>query len=390
MHSAPTRHLPLSPAPLCRDPAGPTNTRRGFLAQLAGVGLTAAGVLGCAGSRPGGGGSGPRPFFLTRGAVLVVQDMQTLDWPALAAEAGLTTLATHIRPSEIAAFVKTDAGERFLAGCRRHRLEVEHELHALGDLLPRDLFDRDPGMFRMNDQGERVREWNLCVHSKAALEVAAENAAHYTRLLPSTTGRYFYWIDDGMPMCRCPKCRAYSDSDQGLILENHLLRALRRVDSRATLAHLAYANTLPAPRQVRPEPGIFLEFAPIERRYDTPLREREAKSEFRDVRHGALLEALDANLEWFGRDGAQVLEYWLDESRFAGWKREQVREIPWRDDVFRADLATYAGRGIRHVTTFAAWVDADYANRWGVAPVKAYGAGLNRWQAIRGQPAERP
>jgi len=220
--------------------------------------------------------------------------------------------------------------------------------------------------------------------------VAAEKAAHYTRLLPSTTGRYFYWIDDGMPMCRCPKCRGYSDSDQALIFANHLWRAIRGVDPRARLAHLAYANTLEPPKQVRPAPGIFLEFAPIERRYDLPFSRRDARSPSRDLLHGRMLDALDANLEWFGRDGAQALEYWLDVSRFSGWKRDQTVEIPWNDAVFRDDLGTYARRGIRHVTTFAAWLDGDYARRWGVAPVRAYGAGLDRWKWIGGEATEQP
>jgi hypothetical protein len=238
------------------------------------------------------------------------------------------------------------------------------------------LFDQDPTMFRMNEQGERVKDHNLCVHSARALETVSENAARYTRLLPSTTGRYFYWIDDAMPMCRCRECRGFSDSDQALLLENHMLRAIRRVDPRATLAHLAYANTINAPKTVKPEPGVFLEFAPIERRYDVPFSRRDASSQGRGVTHGRLLDALDANLEWFGRKSSQVLEYWLDVSRFAGWNRAKIVEIPWNDEVFRDDLQTYAQRGIRHVTTFAAWLDGDYAGRWGVEPVRHYGAGF--------------
>jgi len=146
---------------------------------------------------------------------------------------------------------------------------------------------------------------------------------------------------------------------------------------------------LEAPKLVKPEPGIFLEYAPIERRYDVPFSQREAKASRGNLTHGRLLDALDANLVWFGRDGAQALEYWLDVSRFSGWKREKTVEIPWRDDVFRDDLAEYARRGIRHVTTFAAWVDGDYTKRWGVAPVKAYGEGLRRWCRADGQPQER-
>ncbi len=358
-------------------------SRRGFLGSFAAGSYLAA----LAGQASGAGDDNAvEPWFRTRGAVLVVKDMTTYDWPALAAKAGLTTLATHIRPGEIAAFVQTEAGQRFLDGCRRHGIAVEHELHAMGDLLPRDLFDKDPAMFRMNEKGERVRDFNLCVHSAAALEVVAENAARYTRVLRSTTGRYFYWIDDGRPMCRCPKCREYSESDQALLLENHVLRAIRRVDERATLAHLAYFNTLEAPKLVKPQPGIFLEYAPIERRYDTPFSQREAKTSRGNLTHGQMLDALDANLAWFGRDGAQALEYWLDVSRFSGWKREKTVEIPWRDDVFRDDLDAYARRGVRHVTTFAAWIDSDYVKRWGVAPVKAYGEGLCRWRCVDGRP----
>jgi hypothetical protein len=319
-------------------------------------------------------------FFLTRGIVLVVQDLRTLDWPRRAARAGLTTIATHIFPHEVASFLKTDAGHAFLEGCRTEGLHVEHELHAMSDLLPRPLFDKDPTMFPMNDQGQRVRAFNLCVHSKNALDIACENAVQYARQLRPTTGRYFYWIDDGQPMCRCPKCREYSDSDQALLLENRLLDALRRDDPRATLAHLAYARTLRPPSQIKPDPGIFLEFAPITRRYDRPLGDREVRPG-NGPSHGELLDLLDANLAVFGRQGAQVLEYWLDLSRFSGWRREKVQKLPWNREVFLADLRTYAQRGIRHATTFGAWLDGDYVKRFGEPPIDEYAAGLRRWKA---------
>ncbi len=314
------------------------------------------------------------PRFVTRGVVLTVDDLSTLDWPARAEAAGLTTIGTHIFPHEVAAFVRSGRGQRFLEDCRRRKLEVEHELHAIGDLLPRKLFEKDPSMFRMDEHGERVGDYNLCVHSEAALGVVCENAVKYAELLRPTTGRYFYWIDDGRPMCRCGKCRGLSDSDQALILENRMLKALKAVDVRARLAHLAYARTLAPPEQVKPEPGIFLEYAPIERRYDVPLSQRDAKG--RGIGHGELLDRLDANLEVFGREGSQALEYWLDESRFADWKRERLRAIPWNEEVFVDDLKTYEERGVRHITTFAAWIDATYVARFGEPPLEAYGAGM--------------
>lgn len=317
-----------------------------------------------------------QPFFLTRGVVLVTRDIATLDWPTRAKAAGLTTIATHIFPQEIVDFLATEPGQRFLQQCRELGLNVEHELHAMGELLPRVLFDRNPGMFRMDESGSRVRADNLCVHSREALEVVAERAAHFTRLLPSTTGRYFYWGDDGKPWCRCPQCRHLSDSDQALLAEHVILRAVRGVDPRGTLAHVVYYNTLKPPTQVRPEPGIFLEFAPIARRYDRPLADREAQRLPTDMTHGEHLDCLDANLAVFGTEGAQVLEYWMDNSRFSGWKREQVGKLPWNREVFLADIELYAARGIRHVTQFATWLDGWYVEHFGEPPVAEYGAGL--------------
>ena len=102
----------------------------------------------------------------------------------------------------------------------------------------------------------------------------------------------------------------------------------------------------------------FLEYAPIKRRYDTPYEKQSEPSQ------PDALSALDANLAMFPAGTAQVLEYWLDVSRFSGWKRPAVR-LPWRRDVLEADLATYASRGIRHVTSFAVYVDAEYRKRYG-------------------------
>ena len=330
-----------------------------------------------------------KPWFLTRGVVLLVRDMETLDWPARAKKAGLSTIATHVFPHEIAAFAKTEAGRRFLADCCREGIHVEHELHAMSDLLPRDLFAKDPAMFRMDEKQERIKEHNLCVHSKAAVEVVCESAIKYTRLLPSTTGRYFYWLDDGRPMCRCPECKELSDSDQSLLLENQVLKAIRTVNPNVTLAHLAYHNTLPAPSKIKPEAGVFLEFAPIQRAYDQTIGERAGKCERYKLNHGDLLDYLDANLAVFGAAGAQALEYWLDVSRFSGWKREKTERLSWHQDVYLEDLRAYARRGIRHGTSFACWIDGDYVRQFGNPPLTEYGEGMLCWLDVNGRPEEQ-
>ena len=61
----------------------------------------------------------------------------------------------------------------------------------------------------------------------------------------------------------------------------------------------------------------------------------------------------------------------------SGWKRPGVR-LPWHKEVYLSDAETYRSRGIGHVTTFAAWIDADYVKRYGELGFLAeYGGGLS-------------
>ncbi|MCW5981516.1 MAG: DUF4838 domain-containing protein [Bryobacteraceae bacterium] len=310
--------------------------------------------------------------FATRGVVLLPEDLTLKDWPDRVKQAGLTTVALHHGRSvfEVIKFVTSDPGRAFLDRSGELGIDVEYELHAMNELLPRWLFEQDQSLFRVNEKGERTPDWNLCVHSARALEVIAENAVAIARLLRPTTGRYFYWGDDGKPGCRCATCRELSDSEQALVVENRVAKALRRHDPRARLAHLAYSGTLSAPRRVKPEPNVFLEYAPIARRYDIPY------SDQMEGKDG--LGNLEANLRAFPAASAQVLEYWLDVSRFSRWRRPAVK-LPWNRDVFLADVRAYAERGIRHVTSFACYIDEDYFKRYGEpGAISEYGAGLRQ------------
>ena len=52
-------------------------------------------------------------------------------------------------------------------------------------------------------------------------------------------------------------------------------------------------------------------------------------------------------------------------------------KLPWNNEVFLADVATYRKLGIRHITSFAAWVDGDYKDRFGeLGFIEEYGEGL--------------
>ena len=312
-----------------------------------------------------------------RGAVLSVEDLASYDWPALAFKSGINTIGTHIRPSQVLEFMKSGEGKAFLDGCSKYGLDVEHQLHAMGELLPRELFSEDSTMFRMDEDGRRTPDRNCCAHSEKALEIIASKAAWYARELPATNHRYYFWLDDNSPVCSCPLCKEYTASEQALMIENRMIEAIREVDPQAKLAHLAYEGTMEPPRKVEPADGIFLEFAPIDRQWDRPLADLSAPgSRKHPMRHEEVLRLLDANLEVFPAEDAVVLEYWLDVSLASGWKKPAVN-LPWHGDVFVSDIATYASRGIRSFTSFAVYMDSTYFREYPFQPALAdYGSVL--------------
>jgi Domain of unknown function (DUF4838) len=322
----------------------------------------------------------PKGAFRRRGLVLTPEDTSLPNWPERARRAGLTTLALHeFSLMGILSFTISDAGLAFLDQCRAAKLEIEYELHLMSDLLQRSLFAQQPEWFRMNASGQRTADANCCVHLPAALDHIARNAAVIARLLPSTSDRYFFWGDDGASWCRCPKCKELSDSEQAVVVENRILKELRKNRPQATLAHLAYHRTLAAPRQVRPSEGLFLEFAPIDRAYGAiddpsykravgsgvfvPLKNREFRFRPQDYSNGQLLDFLDANLEVFPKETAQVLDYWTDVSVVS--RKKPARKQPFDAAVMQADLIEYRKRGLTQITNFAVWVDAEYAKRHG-------------------------
>jgi hypothetical protein len=305
--------------------------------------------------------------------------LSTLDWPRLARDAGLTTIGTHVTPSQVAAFIQSDAGQQFLADCKKFNLRVEHELHAMKDLLPRGLFDKNPQLFRMNKEGTRVPDYNCCAHSTEALDIIAENAVKYARILPSSTHRYFYWLDDGAPICYCDECRHFSASEQALLIENAVIRKLRAQVPTATLAHLAYISTMKPPQKVKPEEGIFLEFAPIYRSWSRPLADENALPDINKpengevITHGNTIELLKQNLEVFGNAKAQVLEYWLDVSLQSRWQQPSVK-LSFHPAICKSDVNTYGNLGIKHITTFAAYINGNYLQKYkDVSFIKTYG-----------------
>ncbi len=311
--------------------------------------------------------SSKRSRFARRGIILSLRDLEQPDWPDLFAEADLNVMAVHL--ATVREFIDYAASPRGSAVLRRFEqagVAIEFEHHVMNELLPRSLFSNAPEMFRVDEKGQRTNDKNFCCSADRAIKTIRDNAEALARSLPTRTGRYFFWPDDAANWCQCPKCRDLTPSDQNLILANTILGGVRRFDPDATACCLAYAQTLPAPRNVKPADGVFLEFAPIHRSWRRPLNDPKSAKNRKHVRW------LEALLICFGTAGTQVCEYWLDASRHSGWKRPS-KKLPDMSTCLEADMAFYAQCGFESVTTFGVYLDPDYWRMHGVPPVIEYG-----------------
>lgn len=312
---------------------------------------------------------------MNRRGVVVLSTELDEHWPQLVVEGGLTCVGIHPDQS-LGAVHAVDALLESLDGgtagtfVRRLRdvsIDVEFELHALSWLLPRKLFELHPSWFRMDEHGRRTPDVNACATADEALELIEERTALLVARLSPSTGRHHLWVDDReASRCRCPRCRDLSTSDQHLRFTNAIARGLRRVDPRGKQCYLAYYEALEPPAKVAPEPNVFLEFAPVRRDSAVPIDREDCPANAEHARR------LDSLLRLFDPADAEVLEYWIDNSRFSGWKKPATR-LPFRPDVIRADAAWYHGRGIRSMTSFACFFDREYVARYGLPPIGEYG-----------------
>ena len=95
-------------------------------------------------------------WWQMRGVVLSTKELAEVDWPELAKRSGINTIGTHITPSEVAAFMASPEGKQFRRKCRKYGITVEHQLHAMGELLPRELFSEDSTKIGRASCRERV------------------------------------------------------------------------------------------------------------------------------------------------------------------------------------------------------------------------------------------
>ena len=71
-----------------------------------------------------------------KGVVLTVNDLQTVDWANVAAENGINTIGTHIRPNEVMEFMNSPEGEAWrekMDLCREIRNLMSHTPDVAGE-----------------------------------------------------------------------------------------------------------------------------------------------------------------------------------------------------------------------------------------------------------------
>lgn len=313
------------------------------------------------------------PYFMQRGILLAWSDIagqKYVDWLNLARKNGFNMFSVSGED------LNSNEWKKFRSDCESAGIAIQFQDHMASHLLPRDLFDTHPEYFRMDSKGVRTKDYNLCPSSVEGMKVVGQNAVKIASNFQPTDGKYYFWLDDGGDKCHCPDCEPYSASEQALMVENAVIKALRTMDPKATLAHLAYAETTLAPAKVKPDEGIFLQFAPFYRNWDKPLSERSATGKL-GWTNGMYLDALRDNLKVFPAGTAQVLEYWLDESMASNWDKNNLSKLPWNKSVVISDLKTYASYGIKNVDTYAFWInDAYYQKFRDVAFINEYGTEL--------------
>lgn len=301
------------------------------------------------------------PKIEKRGVVVYPDDISSVglkEWEKRINLSGINLIGLHAATSNdpidtLEKFIRSDIGQDFLALCEKKAVDVEYELHALEYLLPRKLYDSHPEYFRMDENGDRCCSYNMCFSNEDVIEAMRPQLETLLEWVKPSTHRYYFWADDKQGMfCHCESCSLLSPSEQILLYENRLLSMLREYDSEATLAHLAYQQTIDAPEALRAENGIFLEYAPIKRDYDIPLTVEQTT-------------ALKENLMAFPVSTQHILEYWLDESMFSHWKKDKPVPLPFKEEQAARDIARYRAFGASDFTCFATWLNSRYIENYG-------------------------
>lgn len=310
-----------------------------------------------------------------RGIVIHAADALTDYWADRLTGEGLHLNVVGIHPAggtdahqtmeEAIHMLDTKEWARFQSRMEAAGIEIEFEMHALSWMLERDKFATHPHWFRMDEHGQRTPQFNCCVSEPDVLDYIRERACALAKIFVPTTGKYHFWIDDvASAGCMCERCCGLTPSDQCMLLTNAIAEGLEAGRPGAKQSYLAYCATL-VPPTTSPRHNVFLEYAPIHRDHDRPLFDDGC-----DLNR-AETATLPTLLDLFGKADAKVLDYWMDNSLFSGWKKPP-KEFHLRESVCQADVSAYRQLGFDSVTSFGCYLGEDYATLYGNADLCGY------------------
>lgn len=272
--------------------------------------------------------------------------------------------------ADMLALLETESFRSLIDYAKSKGLEIEYEFHAMGYLLDRELYQSHPEYFRENENGERTSDLNFCVSNGEALRIVAERAVGLTEKLYGSNENYYFWFDDSAEgFCHCKSCRKLSSSDQQLIALNKIASEIRKKRPSAKLAFLAYQDTMKIPEKTEKAEGVFLEYAPIDKG-----RHNEIYSESAGTEAGMRLPLI----EFFGAEDSKVLEYWLDNSLFSGWRKPPKRFTADGKEIER-DIDEYVKLGYRNIATFGCYLGSDYEELYGEPDITPFTQAVKKY-----------
>ena len=265
---------------------------------------------------------------------------------------------------ELEGLVETPTFRGLIDYAKERGVKIEYELHAAGYLVPRSMISEHPEYFRMNGNGERVNDWNFCVTNPDALALCVRRAANLASKLYGSEHNFYFWMDDGRDThCMCENCRKYSPSEQQLIVVNAMLSEIKKSIPDARMSYLAYFDSIVPPVRIKPDAGVFLEYAPFEK-YTAVGDDAEQKK----TREREMLMPL---IETFRPEPPKVLEYWFDNSIFSDRVRPP-KKFTLDEKLMRTDVLNYKSIGFDSMTSFACYLGDDYHELWGDVDVSPY------------------
>ena len=251
----------------------------------------------------------------------------------------------------LVALLKTDEFRSLLDYAKECGIKIEYELHSMGYLMPKSLFESNPEYFRVDKNGERNSDYNFCVSNSEAMDIVCKNAVTLAQNLYNSSNNFYFWVDDGHDVfCNCDKCKNISPSNQALTITNAIARALKKHNKHAKCAYLAYMNTI-TPPSISKEDNVFLEYAPFEK--------YTAKGENAPLLIEQEQQMLEPLLNYFGKVDAKVLEYWYDNSLFSSWKKPP-KKFTLDKEQMQKDINFYKQKGFSYISTFGCFLGKDY------------------------------